>query len=198
MHSKGIIYRDLKPENLLLTDKGYLKITDFGFAKKIKEKRTWTLCGTPDYLAPEVVSGQGHDRSVDWWTLGILIYEMLASYPPFYDEDPMKTYAKIMHGQVAFPMHFSKQAVDLIKRLLHPKPTKRLGVLKGGAKLIKQHPWFKGFDWEAFEKQSMKAPIILPVKGKEDLSNFEEYPDEDQQWEEYVPDPKNPDWDSDF
>jgi len=198
MHSKGIIYRDLKPENLLLTEKGYLKITDFGFAKKIKEKRTWTLCGTPDYLAPEVVSGQGHDRSVDWWTLGILIYEMLASYPPFYDEDPMKTYAKIMHGQVAFPMHFSKQAVDLIKRLLHPKPTKRLGVLKGGAKLIKQHPWFKGFDWEQFEKQTMKAPIILPVKGKEDLSNFEEYPDEDQQWEEYVADPKNPDWDADF
>jgi len=198
MHSKGIIYRDLKPENLLLTEKGYLKITDFGFAKKIKDKRTWTLCGTPDYLAPEVVSGQGHDRSVDWWTLGILIYEMLASYPPFYDEDPMKTYAKIMHGQVAFPMHFSKHAVDLIKRLLHPKPTKRLGVLKGGAKLIKQHPWFKNFDWEQFEKQTMKAPIILPVKSKEDLSNFEEYPDEETVWEEYVPDPKNPDWDSDF
>eukprot|EP00457_Paulinella_chromatophora_P001185 gb/GEZN01001187.1/.p1 GENE.gb/GEZN01001187.1/~~gb/GEZN01001187.1/.p1 ORF type:complete len:817 (-),score=181.49 gb/GEZN01001187.1/:268-2718(-) len=198
MHDKGIIYRDLKPENLLLTSKGYLKITDFGFAKKIKEKRTWTLCGTPDYLAPEVVSGQGHDKSVDWWTLGILIYEMLASYPPFYDDDPMKTYAKIMHGQIAFPMHFSKPAVDLIKRLLHPKATRRLGVLKGGARLIKQHPWFKTFDWEAFENQTMKAPIILPVKGPEDLSNFENYEDEPMEWEDYVPDPKNPDWDLEF
>jgi len=135
---------------------------------------------------------------VDWWTLGILVYEMLASYPPFYDEDPMKTYAKIMHGQVAFPMHFSKPAVDLIRRLLHSKPTKRLGVVKGGAKLVKEHPWFKGFNWEAFEKQSMEAPIILPVKDKYDLSNFEEYPEEEAHFEEYVPDPKNPEWEGDF
>src|SRR5690349_6900407 len=94
MHSKSIVYRDLKPENLLLDEKGYLKVTDFGFAK-IVTGRTYTLCGTPDYLAPEIVAGKGHGKGVDWWTLGILIYEMLSSYPPFYDEDPMKTYAKV-------------------------------------------------------------------------------------------------------
>merc|ERR1719359_2157704 len=130
MHSKGTVYRDLKPENLLLDNDGYMKITDFGFAKRINNERTWTLCGTPDYLAPEVVSGVGHGRGVDWWTLGILCYEMLASYPPFFDEDPMKTYAKIMHGNISFPRHFSKEAVSLIKKFLHPKSTKRIGIIR--------------------------------------------------------------------
>ena len=114
-------------------------------------------------MAPEVVSGQGHNKGVDWWTLGILIYEMLASFPPFYDEDPMKTYANIMHGQLAFPVHFSKPAVDLIRRLLHHKPTKRLGVLKGGAKTVKEHVWYKGFDWNAFLDKKIAAPIVQPV-----------------------------------
>merc|ERR1719216_786314 len=111
MHQRDIIYRDLKPENLVVTSSGYLKVTDFGFAKIVPNK-TFTLCGTPDYLAPEVVSGVGHGKGVDWWTLGILIYEMLASYPPFFDEDPMKTYAKIMHGNISFPKHFSPAAID--------------------------------------------------------------------------------------
>lgn len=98
---------------------------------------------------------------------------MLASYPPFYDEDPMKTYARIMSGNMSFPMHFSKMATDLIKKLLHPKPTKRLGVVAGGAQLVKEHPWFSGFDWDAFLLKKIKAPIILPVKNAEDLTNFE-------------------------
>ena len=95
MHSKDTVYRDLKPENLMLTAEGYLKVADFGFAKKITGK-TWTLCGTPDYLAPEIVASRGHGKGVDWWTLGVLIFEMLASYPPFYDEDQIRTYNKIL------------------------------------------------------------------------------------------------------
>ena len=102
MHERDIIYRDLKPENLVLNKDGYLKVTDFGFAKVVPNK-TFTLCGTPDYLAPEIVTGQGHGKGVDWWTLGILIYEMLASFPPFFDDEPMMTYRKIIQGKFKFP-----------------------------------------------------------------------------------------------
>jgi len=194
MHARNIIYRDLKPENLLLDAQGYLKVTDFGFAK-IVTGRTYTLCGTPDYLAPEIVAGKGHGKGVDWWTLGILIFEMLSSYPPFYDEDPMKTYAKIMHGKISFPTHFSKEAVDLIKKLLHHKPTKRLGVTKGGASAIKEHPWFDGFDWKALFDKKLVAPIIPQIKSPEDISNFDDYPDDDDV-PHYVD--NGTDWDADF
>lgn len=171
MHEKDIIHRDLKPENVLIDSDGYPKLTDFGFAKVCKD-RTWTLCGTPDYLAPEVIQGRGHGKAVDWWTLGILIFEMLASYPPFYDEDPMMTYAKIARGKVSYPKHFSRRAVDLIKRLLHPRPINRLGVIKGGASLIKRHPWFDGFDWDALVKRQLPAPFLPEISGDADLSNF--------------------------
>lgn len=91
MHSLNVVYRDLKPENILLDKDGNLKITDFGFAKVVKD-RTYTLCGTPEYMAPEIIQQIGHNTSVDWWALGILIYEMLVGYPPFYDDDPLTIY----------------------------------------------------------------------------------------------------------
>lgn len=122
---------------------------------------------------------------------------MLASEPPFYDDDPMKTYSKIMHGQLSFPMHFTKYSVHLVKRLLEPKATKRLGVIKG--KRLRDHPWFKDFNWQSFLDMKMKAPIVKPVKNAHDISNFEEYPPEDDVVKEnYVADPKNPNWDAEF
>ncbi|ORM40084.1 cAMP-dependent protein kinase catalytic subunit alpha [Babesia sp. Xinjiang] len=105
MHSNNIIYRDLKPENLLVGCDGYLKLTDFGFAKVV-ELRTYTLCGTPEYLAPEILLNKGHGKAVDWWTMGILIYEMLVGYPPFYHEDPMGIYKKILECRLIFPRSY--------------------------------------------------------------------------------------------
>ena len=107
LHSKNIIYRDLKPENILIDDEGYLKLTDFGFAKYC-ETRTYTLCGTPEYLAPEVLLNKGHGKPVDWWTLGILTYEMIAGIDPFNDDDPMAIYQKILKGKIKFPRDFDK------------------------------------------------------------------------------------------
>jgi len=185
MHAKQIIYRDLKPENLVLDSDGYLKVTDFGFAKEIPDK-TFTLCGTPDYLAPEIVTGQGHGRAVDWWTLGILIYEMLASFPPFFDDEPIETYRKIIRGHVKFPRYFSAEARDLIRGLLRNKPTKRLGILRGGADNIRKHAWFSTFEWDKLCDGSMKAPIINKVKNNQDLSNFINS-EEDQQDEQALP-----------
>merc|ERR1719431_2113822 len=130
MHQRDIIYRDLKPENLVLTNTGYLKVTDFGFAKVVSNK-TFTLCGTPDYLAPEIVTGQGHGKGVDWWTVGVLIFEMVAGCTPFFSSDQTEMYRKIVRGKYRTPKYFSYEVKELIRRLLVKRPTKRLGVTVG-------------------------------------------------------------------
>lgn len=107
------MYRDLKPENILVNSNGYLKLTDFGFAKVIDQK-TFTLCGTPEYLAPEIILSKGHGKPADWWTLGILLYEMLIGIDPFNDEDPMMIYQKIIKGRVNFPNSIDKYVIILI------------------------------------------------------------------------------------
>jgi len=178
-HNKSIIYRDLKPENILLTADGYLKLTDFGFAKVI-EHRTYTLCGTPEYIAPEVLLNKGHGKAVDWWTLGILIYEMIVGYPPFVDEDPMGIYQKILSGKIVFPKLFDKYAKDLVKKLLTADLGKRYGNLKNGFDDIKNCKWFKELDWDKLYNQQLPAPYKPQVKSETDTSNFDDYPDSDE------------------
>eukprot|EP01135_Chromosphaera_perkinsii_P000658 Nk52_evm25s147 gene=Nk52_evmTU25s147 len=151
LHSMGVVYRDLKPENMLIDTRGYVKITDFGFAKMIaglpdSENRTWTLCGTPEYLAPEVIMSRGYGFSVDWWALGILIYEMCRGRPPFMSVagNHMETYEQILKGHYDIPQRFSLPLQDLIQNLLRKDLTQRFGYMKNGVWDIIEHPWFTG------------------------------------------------------
>ncbi|NXJ35693.1 PRKX kinase, partial [Ciconia maguari] len=186
LHSKEIVYRDLKPENILLDKEGHIKLTDFGFAKKLVD-RTWTLCGTPEYLAPEVIQSKGHGRAVDWWALGILIFEMLSGFPPFFDDNPFGIYQKILAGKIDFPRHLDLYVKDLIKKLLVVDRTRRLGNMKNGADDVKRHRWFRSIDWDTVPQRRLKPPIVPKVSNDGDTSNFEAYPEDD--WNKTPPVP---------
>uniref|UniRef100_A0A6B2LAD0 Protein kinase domain-containing protein n=1 Tax=Arcella intermedia TaxID=1963864 RepID=A0A6B2LAD0_9EUKA len=160
LHSRSIVYRDLKPENVLLGADGHIKICDFGFAKVVTD-RTWTLCGTPEYLAPEVIMGKGHDKAVDWWALGVLLFEMFAGYPPFFGQHPFEIYEKICEGVFKFPSHFNDEIKDLVSKLLTSAKARRLGNLRGGSQDVKSHPFFNGVDWEGLEKKQIRPPNFI-------------------------------------
>lgn len=178
LHSHDIIYRDLKPENILLDRNGHIKITDFGFAKEVSTV-TWTLCGTPDYIAPEVITTKPYNKSVDWWSLGVLIYEMLAGYTPFYDTTPMKTYEKILSGKIHFPSFMHPDVMDLLSKLITADLSSRLGNLLNGPADIRNHPWFAEVVWEKLLAKDIETPYEPPITaGTGDLSLFDHYPEE--------------------
>jgi len=161
LHASGIIYRDLKPENLLLDTSGHIKITDFGLSKEglSDNQRTKTFCGTPEYLAPEVLDGKAYTKAVDWWSVGTLIFEMLTGLPPFYCEDVQKMYSMKMTADLTIPDYVDDGAQDIIRKFLDRNPDSRLRDIEE----IKRHQWFEGIDWEKLLRKELEPPYIPHV-----------------------------------
>lgn len=174
LHQRGIVYRDLKPENLMLDINGYLRLVDLGFAKRVPiGNKTWTFCGTPEYIPPEVIANTGHTLSADYWSLGILVYELLTRKTPFRAKDDLTIYENILRGihSVQFSYRVSRKAEMLIKSLCRQEPSERLGYQKGGVNDIRKHKWFGGFDWDGFHAQRVPAPILPDVRDPMELAD---------------------------
>ena len=189
-----------QPENLLFDAEGYLKVVDFGFAKIITD-RTWTLCGTPEYLAPEIISNKGHNIGADWWTLGILLYEMLVGHPPFVAENQMETYHKIMRGKYKMPANFPRPAKAILSQFLTHNPAGRLGCWKGGTRDVTTHEFFRAIAWNDLEAKKIKMAYVPKITNPLDTSNFDDYPDADPDahtWDKYVDASYETIWASEF
>ncbi|KRX00703.1 Protein kinase-like domain [Pseudocohnilembus persalinus] len=160
LHRNEIIYRDLKPENIILDKNGHIKITDFGLAKKLlNDSQTRTYLGTPAYFAPEIIMKSGHNRMVDWWTVGILLYECLVGMPPFYSRQREELFENIKTAPIKIPKSMSQEAKDLIKQLLNRNPKKRLGA-QNDAIDIKNHIFFKDFNWDDLLDKKFQMPEV--------------------------------------
>ena len=172
LHKNNVLYRDLKPENILLDEKGHIKLTDFGLSKivtDINKDRTYTLCGTPLYVAPEVFERKGYNFLVDWWSLGVLMYEFLTGYNPF-SEARKKINIKIYYKPLEQNMLISDVAFDLICKLCETDVNKRLG---NNVEDIKRHPFFKGIDWIKLEQKKIDPPFVPRIRNDGDVSNFD-------------------------
>lgn len=176
LHGMNVIYRDLKPENVLLDHRGNVRLTDFGLSKENVfevDRGATSFCGTPEYLAPEVLDRKGHGRAVDWWSLGALLYEMLTGLPPFYCKERDKLFESILRAKLEFPPYLSDVAVDICSKLLNRDPTKRLGSGPGDAAEVKAHPFFASVDWTALYELRVPIPFVPAVTSSLDTSQFD-------------------------
>ena len=182
LHGFNVIYRDLKPENILLDYTGHIALCDFGLCKlDMKDQdKTNTFCGTPEYLAPELLHGNGYTKSVDWWTLGVLLYEMVTGLPPFYNENTNEMYRRILSDPLVFPDSLKPSSTsdrhrdlrDLLTRLLDRRPDMRLGAK--GAEEIKAHDFFREIDWRKLLARKYEAPFKPNVANQLDTANFDQ------------------------
>ncbi|KAI5796349.1 camp-dependent protein kinase catalytic subunit [Peziza echinospora] len=186
LHQNGVVYRDLKPENVMIDARGHIRLVDFGFSKQIGDYETYTLCGTPEYIAPEVLLTKGHTKAVDWWALGVFMYELSCGYPPFYDASPSKIYEKIINTEIHFPssLPLSEDYKDIVRGLCTKDLSSRLGNTRGGSQDVKKHPFFGSIDWADLESKRDQGPIVPHVGNPIDTSCFDSYPS---------PAPQNPD-----
>jgi serine/threonine protein kinase len=176
LHTKNIIYRDLKPDNVVMETNGYLKLVDFGICKKLEgsDDKTNTFTGTLQYMSPEVILRHSYGLASDWWALGMFACELLIGKSPFYapGDNSVQTSTRIVKEQYQLPNNFSLECKDFISKLLEKKPESRMcNTPKTG--MIKAHPWFEYFDWAGLMAADLKAPIVPAIKNKEDLSYFD-------------------------
>uniref|UniRef100_A0A3B4EVF4 protein kinase C n=1 Tax=Pundamilia nyererei TaxID=303518 RepID=A0A3B4EVF4_9CICH len=176
LHDHKIVYRDLKLDNLLLDTEGYVKIADFGLCKEGMgfRDRTSTFCGTPEFLAPEVLTETSYTRAVDWWGLGVLIFEMLVGESPFPGDDEEEVFDSIVNDEVRYPRFLSTEAISIMRRLLRRSPERRLGAGEKDAEEVKKHLFFRTIDWTGLLAKKVKPPFVPTILGSSDVSNFDD------------------------
>lgn len=180
LHDMGVVYRDVKPENILIDSEGHIRLTDFGLSKaglKDGNESTESFCGTTEYLAPEIISATSYGFSVDWYSMGLVLFEMLSGFNPFKTGET-KTFVEQMNGilktEIPMQSYFSAEAKDILQRLLCKDPEKRIGCGPAGAAEIKQHPFFRDVDWEELEHKQVEPPFVPNVQSAEDIANIDD------------------------
>jgi len=176
VHTLDVVYRDLKPENVLLDERGHVRLTDFGLSKegiRLNASGAHSFCGTPEYLAPEILNRQGHGRAVDWWSLGALLYEMLTGLPPFYHANREKLFEKIRSAELTYPQYLSRDATGILQGLLTRDPERRLGSGASDVAELQGHPFFTSLDWEELAQGRLAPPWEPTVVGSLDTSQFD-------------------------